>query len=799
MRTRQKIGFILCGCFFLMNLASIHADAFFLVREGQPVSQIVVSETASPAVQWGAEELSTYIQKMSGAVLPIVHTLSETAPPSFVVGEIEGCSDECLAAQKELPYDGFSLTPFGKHLCLSAGSEEAVLYGVYDVLEQMGCRWYCPGEIGEDVPDRPTLSIPRAVRKEIPQFRHRVLDYSGSVWVHFPDKISHREFDLWVLRNKLQYLRSIHAKSVHQLPFDAEHSFNFVRDRCPAGLYTLKQNRDFFDFEKHPERFPLVKKEDGTMERIPGGQICFTSEENIAFAVKKACEYFDKDPRMLTFPLGQADTHGFCQCPTCLKVNNNDPGRPDNSMLYFMNRVAAGLAKVKPGKNVGYNAAYQMTTSPSEGLKARDNVVALFAHIWCHCHAINDPTCRSNMAWKRTLDAWQDKAKQKLVYTYSTWCPVPHSRFILDDIGEYRVRGYMGLEEEVMSRSVLNDAVMYVSAQLLWKGDQTPRERLDEYYQRFYREAAGMISAIDDDLDEQIKRQGKLAYGTDGLVQEMFTEATIKKYQMLLDQAEKAAVSEVVKKRVERYRVSFEAVQRYARTIRAYYDFLNDPNDTLREAALKRADEAIGYLEANKDRSAMDAMPWKKKMETVQSWITAVSAPSDVSAEEKAWNDEDTIAAIFPKQTPPAEITFLPLEWKFRLDFRGTGLHEGWEKNTFDDTAWRDILTTKHYTRLGFQGCFGVFWYRVKFETPKSYKGKQVILRIGSLDDEGEIYLNGKHVFTSHLDTEGWDKPFDVDITDALNDEGENLIAVRGLNDFGGGGLWKPCVLYVGK
>ncbi|MCA1808568.1 MAG: hypothetical protein LC725_03780, partial [Lentisphaerae bacterium] len=53
----------------LVNVAA----AVELVRDGQPMAQIVVAQEALPQVRTAAGELQYYLEKMSGALLPIVH------------------------------------------------------------------------------------------------------------------------------------------------------------------------------------------------------------------------------------------------------------------------------------------------------------------------------------------------------------------------------------------------------------------------------------------------------------------------------------------------------------------------------------------------------------------------------------------------------------------------------------------------------------------------------------------------------------------------------------------------------
>jgi hypothetical protein len=76
-------------------------------------------------------------------------------------------------------------------------------YGVYDLLEQVGVRWYMPAELGEQVPERATISFERFTNLENPDFilRHMWLAYGRRPGTENED------YDLWRMRNKMGGVR----------------------------------------------------------------------------------------------------------------------------------------------------------------------------------------------------------------------------------------------------------------------------------------------------------------------------------------------------------------------------------------------------------------------------------------------------------------------------------------------------------------------------------------------------------------------------------------------------------------
>ena len=139
----------------------------------------------------------------------------------------------------------------------------------------------------------------------------------------------------------------------------------------------------------------------------------------------------------------------------------------------------------------------------------------------------------------------------------------------------------------------------------------------------------------------------------------------------------------------------------------------------------------------------------------------------------------------------------LPEIWKFRLDQGEVGLAQGWETPGYDERGgWQPMSVWNWFEDQGYAEVDGRFWYRLKSQAPAFPAGKRVMLRIGSIDDDGEFYLNGKPVCIRN-DSTMWNRSFEIDVTDTIRNGQENVIAVRGYDATGGGGIWRPCALYT--
>jgi len=156
-------------CFLLLPVLATAAFAdLTLVRDGQPAAAIVLQSKPSDAAQLAAVKLQTYLEKMSGAKLAIIQAPA-VVPAGLVAiklvsGAVSGKADgfppplapeelRLQAAEGVLTLLGCDWGPTGYDL-------QGTLWAALELLERLGCRWLWPGELGEVVPQRRTVTVP---------------------------------------------------------------------------------------------------------------------------------------------------------------------------------------------------------------------------------------------------------------------------------------------------------------------------------------------------------------------------------------------------------------------------------------------------------------------------------------------------------------------------------------------------------------------------------------------------------------------------------------------------------------
>ncbi len=140
---------------------------------------------------------------------------------------------------------------------------------------------------------------------------------------------------------------------------------------------------------------------------------------------------------------------------------------------------------------------------------------------------------------------------------------------------------------------------------------------------------------------------------------------------------------------------------------------------------------------------------------------------------------------------------YLNLEghWRFSI-----GDDPSWKHADFDDAAWDYLKVPDAWEKQGYEGYNGYAWYR-KTITLKSLPSEQIYLRIGSIDDADEVYLNGHFVnrsgsFPPQVETV-YDRERAYRIPKSYWKQGDNLLAIRVYDFYNEGGILRnPVALY---
>ena len=125
--------------------------------------------------------------------------------------------------------------------------------------------------------------------------------------------------------------------------------------------------------------------------------------------------------------------------------------------------------------------------------------------------------------------------------------------------------------------------------------------------------------------------------------------------------------------------------------------------------------------------------------------------------------------------SPERQVLDMNTNWAF---YRGD-VEEGY-KTDLDDSGWMPAVIP-HIMQLETKHCGGnsiydgIGWYRRYFKLPAEYKGKRIVVSFEGVMTNCDVYLNEEKITTHH----GGYMGFVADLTDRINWDGNNILAVR--------------------
>lgn len=784
------------SCLAVMLLAvfvqTVLAETF-VVENGAAKGRILIHADAPGEIKLAAKELAEHLKKMSGADLVIADDVGGALPAGAI--RLAVVAD----GPKEPPRDGsdqaFVIDQTGNGVLIEGQSAVATLYGVYEYLNDLGVRWFLPGELGTHVPQRQSITVSGEKKQVTPGFRLRSVWLNGDVGWHW-DSAKAKElladYNYWQLRNRLQPgARRLQPELANLAIGVREHTGHNIK-----VIYKWKK----LTLAKNPERFPLVTR-NGKQERTDKTQICFTHPDNIADAVEWCIDFFDKDPIAMRASMSLSDTGGICECETCTKANGGvDPARDGNRLVWgFMNEVARRVGQARPGKGIAFYSGYGATSAPPDGIKAEPNLLGAVAHIDHNGCDLEDGNCLFNVLHLKRFAALKATGAEMMARDYVMYPSNFQPLVILDYIKTYKKLGCVGYSCEVMSRNEQSMMVGWAQAQLAWNPSLDPKKLIEEYCLTYFGDAGPDVLATVNAIEASVRRVPRITIGGFGSANEIMTDELIATGRGTLVEAA-WKVSGIHRQRLDRFAESFELYSRTAEAYRALYIALDDRRPETQQAAVAAFDSAIAYYKDNDVAKSCSPQIIPGWIERVRN--TAVNLPAINAVPHKALQDADEATLrneVFTLDVMPPDLeafTLLPGRWKFKPDIYNRGESDGWAGEAFDDSKWHE-LAYGFFDDQGFLRIEGTYWYRNTFEPPKLSAGKRLYMRIGGLDDEGKIFINGKLAHhRRNLDGDDWKQSFEFDITDFVKPGAANTIAIEGRNDYGKGGLWKPVGMY---
>jgi hypothetical protein len=535
---------LIAAAFASAGLASLAHAQSFLVENGQPRAEIVISDNPQRTVRLAAHDLQTYVKKMTGAHLPIV-----TAPTGNAVKLFVGRSphvDELGITAQGLKWGAYRLVSGDDWLVFLGDDTEFVPRdpwprnnGGIPAMQQQwqaktGAVWRVPNATMWKDKEKVHASVglpdaaPPPGKSET--FEFWAYDEHGSFNAvsAFLQKLGVR----WLMPGELgEFVPELKSIALPKLDETVHPDFEIrqfsihgpsewtrwgmrLGVRYPYGMNTahgmsLIGRPEIY--EAHPEWFAMYG---GKRRFEPGSNnhFCYSNEELFQETLRLVRAQFDIfDFEGVSVMPPDAYT-SICQCPLCEGKNQPERGNRgslSNHVWDFVNRVAKEIAKTHPDKLI-YCCAYGANSLvPTNIDKLEPNVqVVIVGGRRPKSGAEQQAEIRAfRESWLPKTDRPIQIYENYPLTSRGMYLPCFMARTIGNSINETKgtSRGeevWISPNKEFDGKAAFNAFQYYFTAKAYWGGKQQDVDALlDEYCRLMYGPAGDTMQQFFDDCE----------------------------------------------------------------------------------------------------------------------------------------------------------------------------------------------------------------------------------------------------------------------------------------------------------
>lgn len=430
-----------------------------IVSEGDPRAVIVIPKSPHADEKLAAQEIVDHVKRMSGAELPIRdQAAADRGGLRIMIGQSLVPEAEAKIRKKGLDPASYMIVAGKDMIGLAGLSPEGTLFAAYDLLEQLGVRWFMPGEFGIVIPLLKTVRVPVQQKIEVPSFQGRKLQT-------ITDRV-------WQRRMKLGGIDG----GGHGFPIR-------VNKKARPDLYCEENGK-------------------------PTHQIRVDHPEVLELTVKSMLKKLKKNPEA-NIAMGPADGAGFGSSPW--DADDMDPlhGKISVTDRYvkFFNLALERVQKQFPDARISFYA-YAQYMRPPVREKPNKGILPVLAPIdLCRFHSVENPLCPERQYMKDVISGWQALGCDMLYRGYffnlaDQGLPFSMIRQISEEIPYFKKAGIIGCRVECMPMWGHHAPSLYLATRLFWDVDADPDEIMADFFTKFYGPAAGPTHEYFDILED---------------------------------------------------------------------------------------------------------------------------------------------------------------------------------------------------------------------------------------------------------------------------------------------------------
>lgn len=422
-----------------------------------------------------------------------------------------------------------------------------IIYGAYEILERLGCRFFTPQD--EKVPVNKSAKLPDFDETQVPVLEYRFHNTSDMERKH-----------------RFAVKSRINGGNIPDLMGGSLRYSLFVH-----SMDYLVPQKDYG--KTHPEYFSMRDGKRYIPENAQCGQRCLTNPDVLKIATERVRTNLLEHPECRIISISQMDNGAQCMCPKCRKADQEE-GSPAGTMLRFVNKIASALKDEFPDV-IFDTLAYNYTRPAPRKTKPLDNVCVRLCSIeCCFSHSMercNDTTrgvehpdgTHSN--FMTDLQDWGKVCKRMYIWDYVTCFshyPTPHPNWhtLQPNLQAFVKNHVKGVFEQGNSKigggPDLVELRQYLLSKLLWDPYCDAQKHIREFTDYYYGAAGKFVRQYMETLCRKCEKDNIHVGFNDAPVNDFVSEKMLGRYDAILDQAEDAVGEDPVQRmRVRRIRL----------------------------------------------------------------------------------------------------------------------------------------------------------------------------------------------------------------------------------------------------
>lgn len=634
-------------------------------------------------------------------------------------------------------------------IALYGESDLASSYAVYELLHQMGCRWFIPGPLGEVLPNKHTpIELRLQDEQRAPSTIYR------SVW--FAD-------DAWKRRNREGGLK-----------LEAGHALE---------TYLTDEER-----AQHPEWTATIqgKPEPGRLR---------WSSPTLAAAIGDRLLELHSQRGSPTFSISPNDGSEFDDSAEdrALDAGDVDPSMGGavsltDRFVVLANRIATHVTAKQPDVLFGF-LAYVQYTRPPVRERLHPNLIPQIAPItYARAHPMSDDRVPGNRDLRQLIERWGSLAKGGTsIYFYGYFlaelvAPNPMLTKWGNDVPFVLQHNAKYWQPETLPNFETSMHALYMGMQLAFDARRRPSDVYADLDEKLYGAAAGAMHDYWREVDRTWVDVPEYAGGMMGHLRR-FTPERLARLRALIDRAKRAAANDLERKRIEMADDSLSLFEEQMSLRRDYaegrFQGLARRGATYREHLSERGEKWKGsyaFIQTYYAPDSISAIYYDTFMKPAYEAVTQIAETQSVIATLRNF-----------RMRPDDKANTLATE----PDVRGA---------RFDDRAWpmTDVAVDSWSSR-GLHDYLGSVAYRAKVVLPPAPPGKHVAVTLSMVDGSAAVFINGRVATLASTSPSATFGPLRFDVTSSVL-AGENTLTIlvrrQAVDELGVGGLMGPVVIH---